>query len=128
MNQYEKSEVVSLQNEGLGYKRIADILGLPVNTVKSYCYRNKSKSTQITNQCKQCGIEVKQEPQRKQKQFCSTDCRMKWWNTHTEQITHKTVTKFICPLCGCKFEVYGKRTRKFCSRECYAKFRTKERK
>lgn len=35
-----KSQVEQLRNNGLGYKRIASVLGVSVNTVKSMCQRN----------------------------------------------------------------------------------------
>ena len=126
MNNFEKNEIIRLQNQGLGYKRIADILGLPVNTVKSYCYRYPNKSRELVHICKQCGIEVKQDPQRKKKLFCSDTCRMKWWNAHSEKIDRKALYRFTCSYCGQEFDSYGKRLRKFCSRDCYARFRTKE--
>ena len=126
MNQHEKSEIARLQNEGLGYKKIADALGLPINTVKSYCYRNPVKSKQVKYFCKQCDAEVVQQTNRKEKKFCSDACRMKWWNSHPEQVNHKVVNKLTCPSCHKRFESYGKRKNMFCSRACYGKFRMKE--
>ena len=124
MNRSEKAEILRLQSEGLGYKRIADVLGMPVNTVKSFCYRNLATLKQ--NACKQCGKEITQIPQRKKKSFCSDKCRMKWWNTHPEYIKRKSAIVVTCMCCGKEFQSYPKRNRKFCSRSCYAKFREKE--
>lgn len=125
MNQCKKNEIARLQNEGLGYKKISDALGLPINTIKSFCYRNPIKSKQVKHFCKQCGVEIVQQPNRKEKKFCSDACRMKWWNSRLEQVNHKVVNQLICPSCCKRFESYGKRIRKFCSRACYGKFRMK---
>ncbi len=123
MNQYEKNEIAKLQNQGLGYKKISDILSLSVNTVKSYCYRNTVKSRQESKCCKQCGIKISQQPTRKEKKFCSDNCRMKWWNAHFDKINHQVVNEIICPSCGKPFIFYGNRARKYCSRLCYGKSR-----
>lgn len=40
MNDFERSQIMKLQQDGLGYKRIATATGLPVNTVKTFCRRN----------------------------------------------------------------------------------------
>lgn len=126
MNQYIKNEIARLQNEGKNYKEISAILGLPQNTVKSYCYRNPIKSVKYF--CKQCGAEIVQQHNRKEKKFCSDSCRMKWWNSNTDKINHKKVNKIICKICYKHFESYGNKKRKFCSRACYFKSKIKEEK
>jgi len=123
MNSYEKNEIVKLQAQGLGYKKIADILELPVNTVKSFCYRYPSSKQD--NVCEQCGKEITQTPHRKKKRFCSDKCRMMWWNSHPEKVKRKAIYTFTCQYCGKTFHSYGKQNQKFCSRDCYAKFRSK---
>lgn len=40
MNDFERSQIMKLQQDGLGYKRITAATGLPVNTVKTICRRN----------------------------------------------------------------------------------------
>lgn len=125
MNGFQKNEILRLKKQGLGYKRISDILGLPVNTVKSYCYRNQIDSKELIHVCKQCGVKVNQNPKRKVKLFCSDACRMKWWNSHPDEIARRTTYEITCSFCGRKFDSY-KKLRKFCSRGCYAKSRKKE--
>lgn len=43
-----KQKIIDLRNEGVGYKRIADQLGVSLNTVKSFC-RSKGLTGNRTN-------------------------------------------------------------------------------
>ncbi len=118
MVQREVNEIVRLQRCGYGYKKIAQITGLPVNGVKTYCRRHplaQGNDADVTV-CKQCGKVVTQEPHRKQKLFCSDACRMAWWNAHPGRVNRKAYYTFTCALCGRAFESYGNPNRKFCSR------------
>ena len=128
MVQNEIDDIVRLQRCGHGYKKIAQITGLPVNAVKTYCRRHpltpcKADGTAV---CKQCGKVVEQTPHRKQKLFCSDACRMAWWNAHPGRVKRKAYYTITCASCGQTFESYGNSNRKFCSRACYAAYRTKE--
>ena len=69
--------------------------------------------------CQCCGIEVIQNPKRKQKKFCSDKCRNMWWNSHLELVNKKAIYECKCKYCGKAFKVYGNENRKYCSRECY---------
>ncbi|MDR0879177.1 MAG: helix-turn-helix domain containing protein [Clostridioides sp.] len=40
MNDKEKNDIVKLRNEGYGYKKISNILGISPNTIKSFCRKN----------------------------------------------------------------------------------------
>lgn len=40
MTDYQKTQIMKLRAEGLGYGKIAQRLGISLNTVKSYCRRN----------------------------------------------------------------------------------------
>lgn len=52
------------------------------------------------------------------KKFCSDRCRMKWWNSHLDQVQRKANYDFVCPVCKKPFTVYGNANRKYCSHEC----------
>lgn len=132
MTKEQKLQIARLRRDGYGYVKIAQILGISDNTVKSYCRRNhltgkavKEKSqVRISSDeglqlCMSCGVSVKQIPGRKQKKFCSDKCRMKWWNSHLDKVKRKAVYEFICPTCGKRFTAYGNSHRKYCSHECY---------
>jgi len=40
MTDKDRKVIVQLRENGLGYGRIARLLGIPLSTVKSYCRRN----------------------------------------------------------------------------------------
>lgn len=130
MNADDKNRIVELRKNGIGYGKIAQILGLNENSVKTYCRRNGLTGTVVMPQestlpgtiqriCKQCGASFQQYPGHREKMFCCVDCRTKWWNRHQFQVRRKAIYDFICPTCGKKFSAYGNSHRKYCSRECY---------
>ncbi len=122
MKKEEKVWVSELRQQGLSFKEISLKTKIPLNTVKSFCYRNPT--CQDTVLCRQCGKEVHQTPRARRKIFCSDYCRLSWWNAHPEQI-HRNTKTHICPQCGKPFESHVDK-RKYCSRTCYAEARRKE--
>lgn len=129
MTDHEKTQIVRLQQEGLGYKRIATELRLPVNAVKSYCRRHPVVKEIVPSgsaNCLQCGVPLTQLPHRKAKKFCCDKCRMAWWNAHQDQVNRRAYYQLTCQACGRQFESYGKRHRVYCSRACFAQARRKE--
>ena len=40
MTESERKHIIELQYQGFGYKKIAKLTGIPVNTVKSFCARH----------------------------------------------------------------------------------------
>ena len=133
MNVEQKETVRKLRLKGLGYIRIAKIVGISVDTVKSHCRRhgltgdaNNKETIPVkpnVGYCRQCAVEVQQTPGRKEKKFCSDRCRMKWWNAHMGILNKKTIYTYICLNCGSEFKVYGNQHRKYCCHECYIKGR-----
>ena len=130
MTNEEKSRIAKMREDGVGYKRIAQALGLSEGTVITYCHRNGlagagTDSTEKTSNaihqqpCKYCGAMILQIPGRKEKKFCSDDCRNRWWNKHLAEATRKNMSNYVCPACGKTFSAYGKRNRKYCSHDCY---------
>lgn len=129
MTAEEITKVGQLQREGYGYKRIASLTGLSINTVKAYCRRHpvsKEDTAAENTLCKMCGKELKQTPHKRKRIFCSDACRLAWWNSHREQVNRKTVYSLTCVYCGQPFKSYGNAHRKFCSRKCYGLSRRKE--
>ena len=101
MTQEQKQQIQDMRRKGLGYKKIANWLGISENTVKSYCKRNNfnadnnSKNNELsanatTSQtidealctCKQCGKAFLQKPKTRPKTFCCDKCRFAWWNDY----------------------------------------------
>ena len=129
MNVEQKSKIASLREEGYGYSKIAQTLGLSKNTIKSYCKRHNLPGSDADSgtkapvgkpdRCMECGKEIAQVPGRKEKKFCSDECRHKWWNARPEKITRKAVYSYTCAGCGKTFTAYGNSHRKYCNHNCY---------
>lgn len=120
----DKERINELRRQGLGSRKIAGILKISENTVKSYCRRHPLIPNE--NVCPQCGFPVKRTPHKKDKKFCSDHCRMAWWNSHKDLVNRKAIYHLTCQHCGQPFDSYGNVNRKFCSRTCYAKARQKD--
>ena len=127
MTNEEAVKIEELQREGQGYKKIALLLNLPVNTVKSYIRRHpvEQATTAPTQGCLNCGTPLLQKPGKKEKKFCSDRCRMAWWNAHPERVNRKAFYAATCAHCGREFKAYGNRGRKYCSRLCFDQARVK---
>ncbi len=130
MTEKQKIQIKNLRDEGYGYIKISQTLGISVNTVKSFCRRKNLtgitvREVSITpladgnHFCRNCGKEVEQSPGRKQKKFCSDKCRMQWWNSHLDRVNRKANYDFVCPHCKKAFVAYGNSGRKYCSHACY---------
>jgi endogenous inhibitor of DNA gyrase (YacG/DUF329 family) len=127
----EKGQVLAYREQGLGYKKIASILGVTENTIKGFCKRQVAvKEIPILEEkivvpiaikhiCRNCGIPVEQNSGRKEKKFCSDRCRMSWWNSHAEQVNRKANYEIVCPNCKKKFISYGNKERRYCCHDCY---------
>lgn len=129
MTDDEKRQIELYRKNGYGYKQIANITRLSLNTIKSYCRRNHlmgvdlKKNAERYTCCEQCGKMIEQKEHRKRKKFCSDACRNKWWNKHLYLVKRKANYRITCPECKRVFVVYGNAKRKFCSHECYIKYR-----
>ena len=118
MTDTQKATALHLRSKGVSFARIAAELDLSVNTVKSFCSRNKSGQL-----CLCCGASIQQPPKARIKKFCSDKCRMQWWKEHIKEVNRKAVYDFTCACCGQQFQAYGNKHRKYCSRACYIKAR-----
>lgn len=131
MTEQQKIQTIRLRGEGFGYTRIASMLGLSDNTVKSFCRRQgltgntgfKQKGAIQEHFCLQCGLLVRQNPGRKEKKFCSDKCRNQYWNSHLDQVKRKAIYNYECAFCHKSFTAYGNANRKYCSHECYVEDR-----
>lgn len=73
-----KNQILSLRNEGYGYKRIAKELDVALSTVRYIC--SNSKGEEIKSTCLNCGTETISYPHKKSKKFCCDRCRWDYWN------------------------------------------------
>lgn len=120
MTNEQKAQIKYYRRKGHGYKQIAKLTGISVNTVKSYLRRNALKNDSV---CEQCGKEIIQQKGRKHKRFCSDICRNKWWNSHLDLVKRKANYEYICAYCKMPFTAYGNSKRKYCCYECYSNSR-----
>ena len=124
MTEQDKALLIGYRQQGKGCTEIARLLGVSVNTVKSYCQRNginaetnPSAGTLPVQKrtCKQCGAEIEQVAHHRERQFCSDRCRMQWWHSHRGN--SRNAEDRVCPECRKVFVT--DRMQKYCSRECY---------
>lgn len=123
MTDNQKRQIDHLRQEGCGYVKIAAMLGISENTVKSYC-RRQSKGTEKEPAavCEECGKLIDRGT-RAHKRFCSDACRMKWWNKHPKPDMSYTAQ---CACCGKEIHMRRKDERKYCSHRCYILARYKD--
>ncbi|MDW7652057.1 MAG: hypothetical protein SCK29_12300 [Bacillota bacterium] len=83
MNNLQKEQISILRGNGESYSKIADVLGISINTIKSFCRRNNlggvasaGTKQESDGTCNQCGAPLKQIAGKKQKRFCSNKCRI----------------------------------------------------
>ncbi len=127
MTGQEAKTIIALQKHGYGYKRISAETGIPINTVKSFCRRHATETAEVQDTfCLCCGNPLQHTPHKKKKKFCSDACRMKWWNSHQDQVQRKAYYTYTCKYCGRKFTAYGNSHRSYCSKACAIAGRAKE--
>ena len=124
----QKQRIQEMRLQGNAYSQIADVLGLSMNTVKSFCRRyslnacNASNDTGIKenkDNCKQCGKHLKQPLKGKARTYCSDACRYAWWNIHRHQPDRKASHRLTCAHCEREYISYGNPNRKYCGHACY---------
>ncbi len=121
MTNEQKEQIRKLRLQGDGYMKISQKLGVSINTIRSFCRRMELDGclSGTQHRCKQCGRAIKIVPKQKPKSFCSDACRIRWWNSHPEDVKRKANYEFVCARCGVSFTAYGNAHRKYCSRACY---------
>ena len=120
MTTVEARKIAELQRRGVGYRRIANALGLPINSVKSYCQRHPVQEVQPqVSVCKTCGADLGEKAAIYKKQFCCDQCRTAWWNANRKLLRQTQDYVRNCAYCGEPFSIYGRPTQRFCSLRCY---------
>ena len=138
MDKNIQEKIKELRISGLGYKKIAAIVGVSVGNVRYYCKTHNMAGVgselklfyeepgSQRKYCKQCGNEIVRLPHSGKKLFCCELCRRKWWKENAKEAHHNgsSAKSFKCLTCGKIILVYGKKpARKYCSHECYIKDR-----
>ena len=121
MTDTQKERIVELRQQGCGYSKIATLLSISKNTVKSFCQRNELRAAVQADipLCKQCGAPISLKDNCKPRIFCSDRCRLLWWKAHNRKNYPKPIYHLVCKNCGAEFESYGNHRRKYCSHDCY---------
>ena len=90
MTSDEKEKIRELRLKGMGYKGIANLLGLTRDSVRGFCKRNgldgNSCAVALNYEvnikrnllCVCCEKAIKQKHQGRSRRFCSNECRRKW--------------------------------------------------
>ena len=127
MKREDFKQVQELREAGYSYSRIAVVLGVPKNSVKSYCSRfsiRPGSRAQLADEdgalrCTQCGHVITSERSSALRRFCSKECRMRWWNVHRDHAKSKTMQMVVCANCNKAFRSYSGGHRKYCCHACY---------
>lgn len=129
MTDNQKQSIKEMRGSGLGYKKIARTLDLPLGTVQSFCRRENITVVEPViyddNHCRQCGKPLIQMDKVKKRKFCSGECRVIWWTEHpcSKSSDSKSFHAAVCENCGKTFPAYGSKPRKYCSHKCYVEAR-----
>jgi endogenous inhibitor of DNA gyrase (YacG/DUF329 family) len=135
MTDFEAAQVKEMRLNGMGYRAIAEALGLSRDIVRNHCKAKgmggyvaatvkNLKEREVQNGiCLCCGEEISQQGNGRPRKFCSEKCRRQWWKTHPEEGNRKAVYTQVCARCGKEFTAYGNSHRKYCSHDCYIRAR-----
>ena len=124
MTNEQKETIARMQKNGQGYRTIAAEIGLPINSVKSWCRRHPVEDLPPDG-CKQCGATLHQTPGKRMRIFCSENCKNLWWKSHPECRGHRVEYRHVCRFCGKEF-VNNRLKADYCGRACFARARIKE--
>lgn len=135
MTDFEAAQVKEMRLKGMGYRAIAEALGLSRDIVRNHCkakgmggyvaatVKNLQEREVQNGICLCCGEEISQQGNGRPRKFCSEKCRRQWWKTHPEEGNPKAVYTQACAWCGKEFTAYGNSHRKYCSHDCYIRAR-----
>ena len=135
MTDAQAAQIKEMRLKGMGYRAIADALGLSRDIVRNHCkakgmggyvaatVKNLQERAERSGICICCGKEIEQQGNGRPRKFCSEKCRRQWWKTHPEEGNQKAMYTQVCARCGKEFTAYGNNHRKYCSHDCYIKAR-----
>lgn len=124
----QKQQIYLLRKTGASFGDISAKLGLPRNTVKTFCWRNGLSDAELAAPqenkgymgfCKNCGKQLDQQAKSRPKKFCCDKCRLQWWTANSGQLNRKTLLTLVCANCGAEFSCYASQKRRYCGHGCY---------
>ena len=121
MTDLQKEKIKAMRQQNATYTTISAALGIPVNTIKTFCRRSGLTTGTVKEKpvCKNCGSELINTAGAKPRLFCSDHCKQTWWNKRRSERVSTKLVPHICARCGKSFTDYGGANRKYCSQECY---------
>ena len=133
MTDAQAKQIRELRMKGVGYRAIASVTGLSRDIVRNYCRSNgldgfaaavtlnKKEQMQQGAACLCCGQTIEQPGIGRKRKFCRDACRREWWANHPEAVEKRKAAIYekTCVYCGNPFTIYGNKTRKYCSHDCY---------
>lgn len=137
MTEAQAKQIVEMRLNGVGYKSIGTVVGLSRDIVRNYCKahdltgyasalkKNVQCRIESGDACQYCGGAIEKPKTGRPKKFCSDKCRREWWKSHPDLINRSEAAsyKLKCVSCGKMFISYGNKNRKYCSHDCYIKYR-----
>ena len=117
----QAAQIEKLRESGMGYRLIANELGLSRDTVRYFCKtQDKGKNAKVRDgddgrYCTQCGRILHTKATGRPKKFCSDACRLRYWKEHCG---NAEVVK-VCAYCGKTFNAAGHKSQKYCCRDHY---------
>lgn len=133
MTEYEKMKIPELRAIGMGYKTIANVLGLSRDAVRGFCRKyglngnaevmQKNMELKVKNGvlCLNCSKPIESKSHGRKRKFCCDWCRREWWKQNADKINRGSDAMYQCECSYChkQFTSYGNRHRKYCSHKCY---------
>ncbi len=110
MTKQQKATVELLRKEGMTYREIGEKIGVSTAVVKMYFYRQQHQLVKPPL-CDQCHKPINATVFRKNRRFCSPECKAKWWSLHTAAERAKaakdagTFLKSVTEPTSCSLEV-----------------------
>jgi len=125
--------IQEMRAAGIGYRVIAQELNLTRDAVRYYCKvhglagvaEEQVAHSIVAEHCIQCGKPLSAHSGSRTRRFCSSSCRCKWWQTHSDESVRPSSSRqhVVCPNCGKSFLDYSSKARKYCSHACYIRDR-----
>ena len=82
MTKQQKATVELFRKEGMTYREIGEKIGVSTAVVKMYFYRQQHQLVKPPL-CDQCHKPINATVFRKNRRFCSPECKAQWWSLHT---------------------------------------------
>ena len=126
MTQNQIEILAILHDRGISHSKIADMLEVPMSAVRKACAQIDQERMAAGEQyavCKECGRKIVYERKTRPRLFCCRKCMLTWWNKRRYTSGRPSDDHRQCQFCGKEFIVNKSSSQKYCSPECYHKWR-----